>query len=146
MSKLFIGGLAWATETDKLRSVFSSYGNVTDAIVMRDRETGRSRGFGFVTFSSDEEAEAAIRGMNEQELDGRRIKVDRASSREGGSKCRWVSVVVTVTVVVSVMRAAVPSVAKAAVDSVVVIVTKVQYATPPFKPVTSTPVSSSHNL
>ena len=85
MSKLFIGGLAWATETDKLRSVFSSYGNVTDAIVMRDRETGRSRGFGFVTFASDEEAEAAIRGMNDQEVDGRRIKVDRASSREGGA-------------------------------------------------------------
>lgn len=83
MSKLFIGGLAWATETDNLRSVFSRFGNVTDAIVMRDRETGRSRGFGFVTFSNDNEAEAAIQGMNDQELDGRRIKVDKASSRDG---------------------------------------------------------------
>lgn len=85
MSKLFVGGLAWATETDNLRSAFSRFGNVTEAIVMRDRETGRSRGFGFVTFSRPEEAEAAIAGMNDQDLDGRRIKVDKASTREGGS-------------------------------------------------------------
>lgn len=51
---------------------------------MRDRDTGRSRGFGFVTFSNDQEAQAAIGGLNEQELDGRRIKVNLANSRGGG--------------------------------------------------------------
>lgn len=51
---------------------------------MRDRDTGRSRGFGFVTYASDDEAQAAIQGMNEQELDGRRIKVNLANARGGG--------------------------------------------------------------
>ena len=125
MSKLFIGGLAWATETDNLRSVFSRFGNVTDAIVMRDRETGRSRGFGFVTFSNDEEAEAAIHGMNDQELDGRRIKVDRASSREGVEAPVAVLSAVVNAAVDSVMRAPAVSVVRAAVaPSVVAIVTK----------------------
>jgi cold-inducible RNA-binding protein len=54
------------------------------SIVMRDRDTGRSRGFGFVTYASDDEAQAAIQGMNEQELDGRRIKVNLANARGGG--------------------------------------------------------------
>ena len=56
----------------------------TQAIVMRDRDTGRSRGFGFVTYSSDAEAQGAIAGLNEQELDGRRIKVNVANARPTG--------------------------------------------------------------
>ncbi|KAF4345078.1 glycine-rich RNA-binding 2 [Fusarium beomiforme] len=86
MSKLFVGGLAWATTSDTLRSKFSEFGEVTDAIVMTDRETGRSRGFGFVTFSSQEEASAAIEAMNEQEFEGRQIRVSEAnqSGRGGG--------------------------------------------------------------
>ncbi|KAB8225169.1 hypothetical protein BDV33DRAFT_164593 [Aspergillus novoparasiticus] len=81
--KLFIGGLAWATDDNSLRDAFSHYGNVTDAIVLRDRETGRSRGFGFVTFSSAEEADAAVDGLNEQEIDGRHVRVQPATERRG---------------------------------------------------------------
>ncbi|KAF0472742.1 RNA-binding domain-containing protein [Gigaspora margarita] len=83
--KLFVGGLAWGTDDRSLRSRFEEYGNVEDAVVIRDRDTGRSRGFGFVTYSSNEEAECAIQNMNEQEFDGRTIKVDRASERSSSS-------------------------------------------------------------
>jgi len=79
--KLFVGGLSWDTDDRSLRTRFEEYGTVEDAIVIRDRDTGRSRGFGFVTFSTDEEAENAIQGMNDAEFDGRNIKVDRAAER-----------------------------------------------------------------
>jgi len=67
-----------------LREKFAEYGDVEDAVVIRDRETGRSRGFGFVTFSSEEDAQKAMDGLNDTEFDGRTIKVDRAARREGG--------------------------------------------------------------
>ncbi|KAI7863433.1 hypothetical protein BDF14DRAFT_1844184 [Spinellus fusiger] len=79
--KLFVGGLAWATTEQSLYDTFSAFGQVESAIVIKDRETGRSRGFGFVTYESDEEAQAAIDALNERELDGRNIKVDRAADR-----------------------------------------------------------------
>ena len=60
---------------------FSPFGQLTDYIVMKDRDTGRSRGFGFVTFMTQQEADAAIMSMNEKELDGRRIRVNMANSR-----------------------------------------------------------------
>ncbi|KAE8323585.1 hypothetical protein BDV39DRAFT_181936 [Aspergillus sergii] len=82
-TKLFVGGLAWATDNASLGDAFSQYGNVTDAIVLKDRETGRSRGFGFVTFSSAEEANAAVDGLNDQEIDGRRVRVQIATERRG---------------------------------------------------------------
>ncbi|KIM31949.1 hypothetical protein M408DRAFT_56971, partial [Serendipita vermifera MAFF 305830] len=72
------------TTDETLREAFSAYGNVLDSIVMRDRETGRSRGFGFVTYSTQQEADGAISTLNEQELDGRRIKVNLANARTGG--------------------------------------------------------------
>ncbi|OAD70222.1 hypothetical protein PHYBLDRAFT_95547, partial [Phycomyces blakesleeanus NRRL 1555(-)] len=78
---LYVGNLSWNTTDDTLREAFSAYGTVESSIVMRDRDTGRSRGFGFVTYSSDSEAQAAIDALNEQELDGRRIKVNMASAR-----------------------------------------------------------------
>ncbi|KAJ7782871.1 hypothetical protein B0H16DRAFT_1447124 [Mycena metata] len=74
MSKVYVGNLSWNTNDDSLKN----------SIVMKDRETGRSRGFGFVTFNSPQEAEAAINGLNEQDLDGRRVKVNLANARGGG--------------------------------------------------------------
>lgn len=86
--KLFIGGLSWGTETEGLRAKFEEFGQVEDAIVIRDRETGRSRGFGFVTYAADEAANAAIAALDGQDLDGRNIRVQRAEQREGGSAPR----------------------------------------------------------
>ncbi|KAJ7928610.1 hypothetical protein B0H13DRAFT_1968165 [Mycena leptocephala] len=84
MSKIYVGNLSWNTTDDSLKNAFSEFGNVVDSIVMKDRETGRSRGFGFVTFNSAEEADAAINGLNDQDLDGRRLKVNLANARGGG--------------------------------------------------------------
>ncbi|OXC67409.1 hypothetical protein AYX13_04130 [Cryptococcus neoformans] len=84
LTVILIGNLSWNSTDDTLLQVFSAYGTVTDCIVMKDRETGRSRGFGFVTYGSPQEAEAAIAAMNEQELDGRRVRVNMANSRGSG--------------------------------------------------------------
>ena len=84
MSKLFVGGIAWATSDDGLREAFEAFGDVTEAKIITDRETGRSRGFGFVTFTTSEAAEAAIEGMNGQSLDGRTLIVNEARERRGG--------------------------------------------------------------
>ncbi|DAA72655.1 TPA_exp: Uncharacterized protein A8136_5965 [Trichophyton benhamiae CBS 112371] len=82
--KLFIGGLAWHTTDDTLREGFSKFGTIEEAIVVKDRDTNRSRGFGFVRFSSDSEADAALTAMNNQEFDGRVIRVDKATERSSG--------------------------------------------------------------
>ncbi|EZF22124.1 hypothetical protein H112_04930 [Trichophyton rubrum D6] len=82
--KLFIGGLAWHTTDDTLREGFSKFGTIEEAIVVKDRDTNRSRGFGFVRFSSDSEADAALNAMNNQEFDGRVIRVDKATERSSG--------------------------------------------------------------
>ena len=80
-SKLFVGGLAWATSNDGLKAAFEPFGEVTEAVVITDRDTGRSRGFGFVTFASADEAESARVSMDGAEVDGRRIRVDSANDR-----------------------------------------------------------------
>ncbi|KAK6587208.1 hypothetical protein PZA11_000498 [Diplocarpon coronariae] len=85
MSKLFIGGLAWHTDENALRQKFEQFGVVEEAVVVKDRDTGRSRGFGFVRYGSDADADAAIAGMNDVEFDGRTIRVDKASERGTGS-------------------------------------------------------------
>lgn len=77
-TKLYIGGLAWATTDDTLKAGFSKAGNVVSAKVITDRETGRSRGFGFVEMSSQEEAQAAIEMFDGKEFDGRSIIVNEA--------------------------------------------------------------------
>ena len=83
-SKLFVGGLSWGTRDEALRDAFGPFGEVTDARVVTDRETGRSRGFGFVTYNSPQEAEAARAGMDGAELDGRTLRVDLAQDKAGG--------------------------------------------------------------
>jgi len=84
MSKLFIGGLAWHTDENVLRQKFEEFGAVEEAVVVKDRDTGRSRGFGFVRFGQDADADAAIAAMNNVEFDGRTIRVDKASERGSG--------------------------------------------------------------
>lgn len=87
--KLFVGGLAWATDDHGLRAAFEQFGEVLDAKVITDRETGRSRGFGFVTFASPEDADTAIDEMNGSQLDGRTLNVNVARDRrndEGGGR------------------------------------------------------------
>jgi RNA recognition motif-containing protein len=81
-TKLFVGSLAWATTDDGLKEFFSSVGNVVSANVIMDRETNRSKGFGFVEMSSDEEAKKAVEELNGKELDGRPIVVNEARPRE----------------------------------------------------------------
>lgn len=81
-SKLFVGGLAWGTTSDGLMQAFSNAGTVTDAVVISDRDTGRSKGFGFVTMSSPEEAQAAIDMFDQQDLDGRTINVNIARPKK----------------------------------------------------------------
>jgi heterogeneous nuclear ribonucleoprotein A1/A3 len=81
-NKLFVGGLAWATDDASLRTAFEEFGPVTDAKVILDRDTGRSRGFGFVTYADDESAGEAVKGLDGAELDGRRIRVNVAQERE----------------------------------------------------------------
>ncbi len=79
--KLFVGGLSWNTTDDGLRRAFESFGEVSDAKVVTDRETGRSRGFGFVTFSDNDAATSAIADMDGSDLDGRTIRVNEAEDR-----------------------------------------------------------------
>jgi RNA recognition motif-containing protein len=79
--KLFVGGLSWGTTDDGLQAAFESFGEVVEAKVVLDRDTGRSRGFGFVTFADDAAATRAAEEMNGVELDGRNIRVDEAHDK-----------------------------------------------------------------
>ena len=81
-NKLYVGNLAYSVRDDELQQAFGQFGTVTSAKVMMDRETGRSKGFGFVEMGSDAEAQAAINGLNGQALEGRAIVVNEARPRE----------------------------------------------------------------
>ncbi|MDB4385258.1 RNA-binding protein [Opitutaceae bacterium] len=81
-SKLYIGNLSFDTTESTIRETFGAHGDITDIYVAMDRETGRPRGFAFVTFSKGEEAQAAIEALNGQDLDGRSLKVNEAKPRE----------------------------------------------------------------
>ena len=82
MKKLFVGSLAWATNDDTLKAHFEQVGTVASAKVITDRESGRSRGFGFVEFENDAEGQAAVDKLNNSELDGRTITVNEARPRD----------------------------------------------------------------
>ncbi len=82
--KLFVGSLSWDTTDDGLQEAFAQFGEISEARVICDRDSGRSRGFGFVTFNDDEAADKAIAAMNGFQLDGRAIRVDVAQDRRGG--------------------------------------------------------------
>ena len=89
--KLFIGSLAWATDSSSLQAAFERFGAIEEATVISDRETGRSRGFGFVTFTEEGPTQQAISEMNGSELDGRPIVVNEAKEqapRGGGGGYR----------------------------------------------------------
>jgi RNA recognition motif-containing protein len=83
-NKLYVGNLAYSVTDETLQQRFGEFGTVGSAKVMMDRDTGRSKGFGFVEMGSDAEAQAAIRGLNGQSIDGRAIVVNEARPKEGG--------------------------------------------------------------
>ncbi len=82
--KLFVGSLSWNTDDHGLRQAFDPFGPISEAKVITDRDSGRSRGFGFVTFDDDDSADKAISAMDGTELDGRSIKVNVAHEKRGG--------------------------------------------------------------
>jgi cold-inducible RNA-binding protein len=82
--KLFVGGLAFSTSSERLREVFAQAGGVESAAVVTDRDTGQSRGFGFVEMASAEDAAEAVKRFNGQEVDGRRLRVEVSSSTGAG--------------------------------------------------------------
>ena len=78
---IYVGNLSYSTTDDSLRSLFEQHGEVSSAKVIENRETGRSRGFGFVEMPNDEEARAAIEATNDSEFEGRTLKVNEARPR-----------------------------------------------------------------
>ncbi len=133
-NKLYVGNLAYSVRDESLQQSFSQFGTVTSAKVMMDRDTGRSKGFGFVEMGSDAEAQAAINGMNGQALEGRAIVVNEARPREerpggfgggGGGGSRggggMAAVAVAVVVVAAAPTAAAAVVVAAAATAVVAV-------------------------
>ena len=89
-NKIFVGGLSWGTDSEGLKESFSRFGEISDARVITDRETGRSRGFGFITFENSDSVSDAISAMNDVELDGRTIKVTEAEDKPRNKPAnRW---------------------------------------------------------
>jgi len=80
-NRLYVGNLSFNTSSDSVRAAFSAYGEVTDVHLVTDRTTGQPRGFGFVTMSTNDQAQAAIQGMNGTSLDGRALRVNEAEER-----------------------------------------------------------------
>ncbi|MFP4375553.1 MAG: RNA recognition motif domain-containing protein [Spirochaetales bacterium] len=81
-NKLYVGNLNYRTEQESLRSLFSQFGEVVSAVILTDRDTGRSRGFGFVEMNDADSASAAIAALNGTEFEGRMLKVNEARERQ----------------------------------------------------------------
>ena len=81
-NKIFVGNLPWSIKNDQLRDLFAQFGEIVEAIVIQERRTGRSKGFGFVTFTTPEAADAAVQEMHGKEVEGRNIVVNKARPRE----------------------------------------------------------------
>lgn len=86
MKKLFVGNLSYNVEDEDLSGHFCQAGTVISSKVIKDRDTGRSKGFGFIEFEKDEAAEIAIQTLDQTELQGRKISVSQAKEREGNSR------------------------------------------------------------
>jgi RNA recognition motif-containing protein len=84
--KLYVGNLSFNTSESQLRELFAAHGEVASASLVMDRDTGRPRGFGFVEFSNDDHARAAISALNGKNVDGRDLTVNEAKPREGGPR------------------------------------------------------------
>jgi RNA recognition motif-containing protein len=82
--RIYVGNISFDTTEDVLRTAFSEFGSVDEVAVITDRETGRSRGFAFVTMPQDSEARAAMEALNGRELDGRSLNINEARERTGG--------------------------------------------------------------
>jgi RNA recognition motif-containing protein len=82
--KLYVGNLAYSVTSESLEQMFLEFGTVTSAQVIQDRETGRSKGFGFVEMQADDAAQRAINGMHDKQMDGRSLTVNEAKPRESG--------------------------------------------------------------
>ncbi|KAH8520756.1 hypothetical protein H0E87_001980 [Populus deltoides] len=97
--RCFIGGLSWSTSDRGLKETFEKFGHLLEAKVVVDKFSGRSRGFGFVTFDEKKAMEDAIEGMNGMDLDGRTITVDKAQPQQGSSRDLDVVVVVAMALI-----------------------------------------------
>jgi RNA recognition motif-containing protein len=80
--KLFIGNIEWGVTEDELKELFGKYGEVEEGVIIRDRMSGRSKGFGFITFANEEDADKAMEALNGYELNGRKLAVNEARERE----------------------------------------------------------------
>ncbi|MEN9327631.1 MAG: hypothetical protein RI947_439 [Candidatus Parcubacteria bacterium] len=81
-NKLYIGNLPWSVNNDSLRELFAEFGEITDAVVITDRMSGRSKGFGFVTFANEADAQNAVAAMHEKDVGGRKMVVNVAKPKE----------------------------------------------------------------
>ena len=112
---IYVANLSWNTNSDSLQELFSQYGEVTSAYIINDRETGRSRGFGFVEMPNDEEGQKAIDALNETEFEGKNIAISVARPRtERPAVVTVVVAMAAVATVVVAMAAAIVAVATAA--------------------------------
>lgn len=83
--KLYVGNVSWNLSENELKDAFSKFGEIEDAVIITDKATGRSKGFGFVTFSNDEDADNAVSEMNGMEIGGRALTVNEARPKEPGA-------------------------------------------------------------